>query len=224
MDEAGRKTCSHSEGIEVIIRRPAECLQHCGGPNRNGSYGDHVMAKAPLPSPEVLRQLLRYEPETGMLFWRERPRSMFSSCSRHRGWNTRCAGKLALSTKHSAGYRCGPINNKLLLAHRVIMAIQNGEWPEGEVDHVNGDRADNRLSNLRCVPHEENARNRCLSGRNTSGAMGVWWHKANRCWIAEITHDGIKQHIGSFTVKEDALRARRGAEQKLGFHRNHGRP
>ncbi len=181
------------------------------------------MAEKALPTPAELRQLLDYDADTGSLFWRERPQSMFQSESRCRGWNSRCAGKPALTTRHNAGYRCGPINNRLFLAHRVIMALVHGSWPKGEVDHINGDRSDNRLENLRCVSHRDNARNRCCSRRNTSGAMGVWWSKPNRCWIAEIKHGGRKHHLGSFQAKADAIAARDEAKRRFGFHVNHGR-
>lgn len=181
------------------------------------------MANKPLPSPEVLRQLLRYEPDTGLLFWRERPVEMFSSSARHKGWNARCAGKLALSTNHNAGYKCGPVNNKLLLAHRVVVALVRGEWPSGEVDHINGDRSDNRWENLRVVSHADNSRNRAMSQRNSSGAMGVYWNPVNQNWTAEIKHEGAKRHLGSFQSIREAKAARVRAQSELGFHENHGR-
>lgn len=181
------------------------------------------MAAKALIHPDALRQLLRYDPETGKLFWRERQTSMFANETRARQWNARCAGREALATKHGAGYKCGPVMNHLLLAHRVIFALVNGEWPDGEVDHINGDRADNRWCNLRSVSHQDNAKNRAIGRGNSSGLMGVHWNKANRCWIAEIKVDGVKHHLGSFGSKEAAFAARKNAEDMHGFHRNHGR-
>lgn len=181
------------------------------------------MAHKALIHPDALRQLLRYDPETGKLFWRMRDASMFANEIRARQWNTRCAGKEALTTRHAAGYKCGPVMNKLYLAHRVAIALVNGEWPEGEVDHINGDRTDNRWCNLRAVSHQENAKNRAIGRGNSSGLMGVYWSKANLCWIAEIKADGVKHHLGSFASKEAAYAARKSAEGAHGFHRNHGR-
>src|ERR1041384_5937819 len=98
-----------------------------------------MMAESQLPSIEHLRQILRYEPETGKLYWLERPVSMFvggpyTPSRRAASWNARCAGKEAFTYVNSAGYRTGAVDNYLLLAHRVIWALVNGYWPD-RVDH-----------------------------------------------------------------------------------------
>lgn len=117
------------------------------------------MASKPLPSPEVLRQLLRYEPDTGKLFWLHRAADLFPSKSAAKSWNARFAGAEALATDNGQGYLAGRINGRPLKAHRVVWAISYGEWPIGEIDHINGNPGDNRIANLRAVGRTENTRN-----------------------------------------------------------------
>ncbi len=181
------------------------------------------------PSPEMLRKLLRYEPDTGKLYWRERKPDMFEDGVRHtaehicRGWNTRYAGHQALCTNNGCGYFYGEIYNRPHLSHRVIWAIVTGSWPIDEIDHISGEKKDNRVENLRDVPRVENARNRSIHSNNTSGALGVYWHKANMKWVACIWVGGKNLNLGSFTDKSKAIEARHKANLKHGFHANHGR-
>ena len=174
------------------------------------------MAAKTLPDIDTLHQLLRYEPETGKLFWKEREDVPSQ-------WNARYAGKEAFTCVMGAGYKQGSINSTLLYAHRVIMAMVIGEWPPEDVDHINGDRADNRLCNLRLATRSENMRNMKLPSRNASGCIGVSWDKGTQKWLAQIGIDGRNKYLGVFTSKADAIAARKAAEAELGFHRNHGR-
>lgn len=128
------------------------------------------MAKKPLPSPEQLRQLLEYDPDTGSLFWRPRTGPYSQR------WNTRWAGKRA-GTINGDGYRMLKVFDQCLLAHRVVWAMHHGYWPAA-LDHRNGKRYDNRIKNLREVPHVINQRNQGRHRSNKSGRTGVCWHKA----------------------------------------------
>jgi len=185
----------------------------------------------PLPSPETLRQLLRYEPTTGRLYWLERSKEWFvdgkgryTSERNCKCWNTAHAGKEAISSiDPGLGYRKGSVLMKNLYAHRVIWAMQTGSWPDSDIDHINGDRADNRWSNLRSVSRSVNAKNACLRSNNTSGQMGVFWAKQIGRWRAVIWVDGKRISLGCFIGFEDAKAARKDAEIKHGFHNNHGR-
>lgn len=181
------------------------------------------MADKISPTPEQLRQLLRYEPESGKLYWRDRGQEWFADASRMKAWNTRCAGKEAFTSVHGEGYRCGRVLDKHKLAHRVVWAIQTGEWPASDVDHIDGDRSNNAWANLRSVTRIENMRNAKRFKSNTSGHVGVWWSAATSMWIAEIKVGGEKLTIGSFDRIEDAAAARKTAEAQHGFHKNHGR-
>jgi len=104
------------------------------------------------------------------------------------------------------------------LEHRVAIAIVSGEWPNGEVDHINGIRHDNRLCNLRVVTKCENLRNKGKYRSNTSGRVGVHWHKQHRKWSAVIAG----RTIGVFKNIEDAIAARELAEKECNYHENHG--
>lgn len=180
------------------------------------------MAKRPLPTPEELRQLLRYEPETGKLYWRERPLSAFSVNAKGRAWNNRFAGKEAF-TASLKGYKVGGFDGKGYRAHRVAWAIYFGKWPADQLDHINGDRSDNRIKNLRNVTNAENARNRCRQGHNNSGHTGVHWHKRDKKWSARVKVGGQDRYIGCFTDKADAIAARDDFNKKHGFTERHGK-
>lgn len=180
------------------------------------------MASQALPSPEVVRQLLRYEADTGKLFWRERPVEFFISESVANSWNARFLGREAMTATSGEGYRNGRLLGKHVKAHRAILAIVNGAWPE-YVDHINGIRTDNRLANLREVSKQENARNMKKHVGNTSGVTGVHFRSDNRTWVAQIGVDLGRKYLGAFPCFEDAVAARRSAEIEHGFHENHGR-
>jgi hypothetical protein len=182
------------------------------------------MSDKDLPSPEVLRQLFRYEPETGHLYWLPRPLEMFPDERAMKSWNTNFAGARSFLFKESHGYMSGKVFRKTYRAHRIIWAIVNGEWPTGHIDHINGDRADNRIENLRDVDRRSNQRNQKLSCRNTSGFAGVYFCKRQKRWSARIrAAKGQDLRLGTFNTKGEAIEARKAAEIKYGYHANHGK-
>jgi hypothetical protein len=123
------------------------------------------MAVKPLPDRDLLLQTLRYEPETGKLYWLERPAELFTivdapkrGATVERGaasWNKGYAGKEAFTYRNDRGYCVGTLFTAQYKAHRVIWKLVYGEDPLF-VDHINMDRADNRLCNLRSITHAEN--------------------------------------------------------------------
>ena len=137
-------------------------------------------------------------------------------------WNGRHAGNYAFTATMTIGYKSGSIFCYTLYAHRVIWAIHYGEWPSDQIDHINHDRADNRLVNLRTVSKMENSRNMSKPSNNTSGCVGIWLIHNGR-WRAGIEADGERIHVGYFGTKSEAIKARKKAEVKYGFHKNHGR-
>lgn len=162
----------------------------------------------PIPHPSDLQKLLRYEPETGKLFWMPRPVEVFASPRHARTFATRLEGKQAFTAPHCAGYFQGNTGGHVLLAHRVIWAVVMGEWPESEIDHINGDRSDNRWSNLRAATRAQNVRNTKRSSKNTSGFKGVDWNNANQKWRARISVDGRDISLGYFNCRTAAAVAR----------------
>lgn len=169
-----------------------------------------------LPPIDYLRQRLRYEPETGKLFWLWHPEKRGS-------FNSRFAGEEAFTASDGRGYRVGLIDGQTHRAHRVVWALYFGRPPEGQIDHINGDRSDNRIENLREVTALENSRNRAIQNNNSSNHSGVHWSNRYHKWIARISIKGERKHLGVFDSLEAALAARRQAEIELGFHANHGR-
>lgn len=183
------------------------------------------MAKKPNPTPDLLRQLLRYEPETGKLYWRERPSSLFQNLYRSAegcaaNWNSRWAGREALTCRMPNGHLQGRIDYGSFLAHRVAWAIYYGEWPEDHIDHINHDPADNRIENLRVVTHAENHRNLSRRADNSSGVTGV--QRVGNVWVASIKHGGKRIYLGRFSQLDEAAAVRKAAERRFGYHPNHG--
>lgn len=181
------------------------------------------MAARELPSPDILRQLLRYEPETGKLYWRERSPSLFKRPGKAPEWNAKFAGTEAFTAIGTHGYRVGNVLQHCLLAHRVIVAMRTGQWPVS-VDHDNRIKLDNRWTNLIPGTHGDNKRNLPLRRDNKSGQSGVCFVAQAQRWRARI-HDeqGRPVHLGDFTLLADAIHARKAAEERLGYHPNHGR-
>lgn len=160
-----------------------------------------------LPTPEQLRQLLTYDANTGKLTWKRRPSEMFATPRAYGLWNTRFAHKEAFTSVKGSGYRHGKIFSKLHLAHRVIWAMQSGEWPKDQVDHIDTDRLNNSWSNLRLASHHQNARNQSFRSNNKSGFKGVHWCKRGRVFIAQISVNWKKIHLGCYTSAEEAYSA-----------------
>jgi len=167
-----------------------------------------------LPSIEYLHKRLRYEPDTGKLFWRD--------CEdMSNRWRAQFANKEAF-TSLCLGYRRGSIDDKTFRSHRVAWAIHYGYWPISSLDHINGDRADNRINNLRLATHQENMRNRAINRNNTSGICGVYWVKSEGKWKAHIKMNKSIIHLGYFQNIEEAAAARAEAATKYGFSTRHG--
>jgi hypothetical protein len=156
-------------------------------------------------------------------FWLPRPRSMFCDDISFKSWNAKHVGKKVFTSRDDDGYLRVRLFGRSYPAHRVIWALHYGKWPEGQIDHINGDPADNRIENLRDVSHAENGRNQRLHRTNTSGFAGVNWRARSRRWLASITVNGRRKHIGCFAALADAVAARKAAEAALGYHPNHGR-
>lgn len=130
-----------------------------------------------------------YFPQTGEMFWLARRNGV-------RG--DRRAGCVI------GGYLLIEHNNKPIMAHRLAWKIMTGEWPDKFIDHINGNRVDNRFCNLRLADKWQNARNAKTPKTNTSGFKGVCWDKDAKKWLAQINIDGRSRKIGKFSTAEAA--------------------
>lgn len=177
-------------------------------------------------TPNFLRKLLSYDPDTGALTWRARTAEMFSGCSNpiHQcnAWNAKYAGTLT-DTQDGQGYVRLSVFDVKIRAHRAAWAIYYDEFPMNFIDHINGVRSDNRINNLRDVPKILNHRNMKLAKNNTSGSVGVTWNKALKKWEAKIHVNGKTKYLGVFLDRDDAISARLSASASNNFHINHGR-
>lgn len=179
-----------------------------------------------ITEPGAYRMLLRYEADSGHLFWLPRSPDMFEARQRTREhrcnqWNSCWAGKRAFTSIDANGYHHGNIFCKTHYAHRVIWALVTGGWPSNEIDHINGDRSDNRWENLRAASHYKNMQNQRLSAANKSGLKGVCWDKKNRRWMAQIGADGRNIFLGYFDTPAAGHAAYAKASAEL--HGNFGR-
>jgi len=158
---------------------------------------------------------------TGELRWRDRLREHFATLRGWKAFQSRCAGKRT-GFLNSEGYLKVRPGQKDYAAHRLVWFLAKGEWPD-EIDHINGVKSDNRLSNLRPVSHAENMGNKRLYATNRSTQPGVCWERAKRLWVARIPVDGKLVTLGRSKSLARAVELRRAAETRLGYHKNHGR-
>lgn len=181
------------------------------------------MANKPIISHELLRQLVRFCPESGKYFWNVRPRSMFNSEGQWKFWNAKYADRETFTSLDGRGYCQCVILARHYNAHRVIWFYHTGEWPEGEIDHINGVPADNRIENLRVVTSTQNSKNIRRRRDNLSGITGVSWNPLTKTWRVRISDNRKQIEVGSFADKASAVAARKAAEEKFNYHPNHGR-
>jgi hypothetical protein len=153
-----------------------------------------------LPPVDWLREYLDYHPESGELRWRK-------------GNNRKVKVGDLVGKVNTTGYRCTKIGGKYYLLHRICWALHYGEDPHPlPVDHMDGDKLNNRINNLRTVTYTENSLNRKLLTTNTSGHRGVTMIRGK--WRARGTLHGRITDLGSYDCKEDAITARLNFERE----------
>ena len=151
---------------------------------------------------QELLDLFHYDPDTGHLIWKV-------SLAR------RIKVDSIAGCKSTDGRILIGIRGRLYKAHRIIWAMVTGKWPEKHVDHINNDPSDNRWINLRLATQSENMRNMKATKANTSGVKGVSWQKNSSKWRAYVILDGKQYHLGLFDDKENAIKARKEAADRL---------
>jgi hypothetical protein len=143
---------------------------------------------------QAIKQLLRYE--DGKLYWKE-----------SRGRRVK-SGDRAGSKKDHRGYRQIRAKGKKYQEHRVVWVLCFGSFPNGEIDHINGVKDDNRIENLREVTRSGNSQAfRSKSKNNSSRFRGVHWHKGSEKWMAQIGITGVTTYIGTFDCEIEAAKA-----------------
>ena len=150
-----------------------------------------------------LREVLSYSPETGEFTW------LVTNGPHAREGNR--AG-----TDHPEGYRVIRVDGVRYLSHRLAWFYVNGEWPKEQLDHRNGIRNDNRISNLREANQSQNSQNQAVRRDSKSGHTGVHWLERERKWSAVIQASGKTIRLGQFNSLDLAVSAR--AEAKAKFH------
>jgi len=159
----------------------------------------------PLPTLDRLKELLHYDPLTGIFTWRVNKIGVK-------------AGRIA-GCKKDNGYTAIRIDGTLFFAHRLAWLYMTGQAPDLFIDHIDGNRANNQIANLRIATHKQNSENlRRPSARNSSGYRGVYYQKQTKKWVAQIGHHGKLYNLGSFLTPEDAAQKAEEKRQELYTH------
>jgi hypothetical protein len=143
-----------------------------------------------------LRELIDYDPETGAFAWKPRAWRAGQRCNddRHPG-----------SVSKQTGYRAIRVDKKLYQAHRLAWLYVYGEWPTHQIDHVNGDKLDNRIANLRDVTDAFNKQNcRLARAHNQTGLLGVRQDKRRGVFFSSIKTNGKVKYLGAFETPSQA--------------------
>jgi hypothetical protein len=146
-----------------------------------------------------LKEILNYDNDNGIFTWKINPAR-----------NVNCgdiAGSLTV-----LGYIHITINKKTYKAHRLAWLYVYGKWPDKNIDHINRNRSDNKICNLREVNVSENGWNVGIASDNTSGYKGVYWRKDDKKWAARIQVNGKRKYLGGFENSIQAANAYRIAE------------
>lgn len=161
---------------------------------------------------EMVKTFFEYDPETGHF-----GRIRFIN---NRG--TSYERRSPVTSRHACGYHMAVMFGKRVRVHHLIFVYMLDLMPDCPVDHINGDRTDNRWCNLRLVTRLENQRNQGTRCDNQVGRTGVYWYPPLSKYQAQITVHGRKIHLGYHETIDGAVEARVAAERQYGFHINHG--
>lgn len=151
-------------------------------------------------SQNYLKELLYYNQSTGVFTWKPRPKQRPQ-------WNARYAGATAGSLDTN-GYLRITINGSRYSAHRLAWLYITGSWPTNEIDHIDTDKTNNRIANLRDVGKSENQQNKRTAQRNSgTGFLGVHYCRTRKKFVAKITVNSKRLHIGYFETANEASQA-----------------
>jgi len=161
---------------------------------------------------EYLKLVLSYDPLTGVFKWIRKTTPTA---------NAIIIGSVAGSVRQH-GYISIRINKHQYYAHRLAWFYVYGEWPPKQLDHINHNGRDNRISNLRQATDHINARNKSLLSNNKSGLHGVYWSKRDNNWRAQKKINGKTVYLGSDKSLFEVACIRLSWQAKAGYHKNHG--
>lgn len=170
---------------------------------------------------EIVKELLDYNPETGILTWKERDIKWFKKTSKRspewkaNNWNSKNAGNQAFTSENSFGHKEGRIFGNHFLSHRIIFLWMYGRWPVG-IDHLNRIPNDNRIVNIQECTQEVNMKNKGLQSNNKTGKAGIRLTK-NGKYRATINVNKNTKHLGYFASFNEACRIREKAETEYGY-------
>ena len=181
----------------------------------------------PMPARRRIEKFFYVDTQLGYLI--NKPRSPEDFSIPKRGtqksysvmWNKQHAWQVVGAGTNTNRYLTVKIDGLAYSVHRLIWFYATGSEPE-LIDHINGIKNDNRIENLRTVSHLENCKNMAVTDRNTSGHIGVFWHKGEQKWGAKISNAGRRVYLGYYRNFEEAVKARKSAERQYGYHKNHG--
>ena len=164
------------------------------------------------PTQQSLKLLCHYDPDSGVF---RRIRKIT--------WAGGVVESESIPNKPTRyGYYQINIFGRPYAVHRLIFLYMTGSFPKHDVDHINGDRTDNRWVNLREVTRRENMMNVGIRSNSTTGVTGVSQRKDTGKYVAYIDVMGKRTMLGNFDNLSDAKQARVEASKKYGFHENHG--
>jgi len=159
---------------------------------------------------ERLTELLAYDPETGEF------RRVGAARPQSAHYMNKPVGYIKPGPKHDGGgYRIVTVDGRPYRAHRLAWLYMTGEWPAEDIDHINGERADNRWSNLRAASRWQNIHNMGMRDRNTSGLKGASFDKKRNKWVAQIVVNGRHHHLGRFDTAQQAADAYAAAADRM---------
>lgn len=161
------------------------------------------------PSFDQINNAFRYDKETGLIYWKDRPNAYSRTNNNFKG---KVAGSLHVEGYWKLNITIDGIRYDLR-AHRVAWILMTGEWPRHEIDHRDGARSNNKWSNLRECTDSQNGANRSVKSK--SGLMGVYQCRKTGSWRANIRHNKIGKSLGTFKTKEEAYAAYCSEAEKL---------
>jgi len=216
-----KKYAAHKLAFLIVEgRMPDGVVLHKDKDARNNKWEnlyespDIRFKKEEKPTQEWLKQILNYDPETGLFVWKVGKGPVKDRIGTVAG----CVHENHSGKKYIRIH----IDGKQYSAHRLAWLYMTGKYPEDQVDHEDGNGENNRFSNLCEATNASNAKNRRLRSDNPTGVAGVRFDKQRKRFVAFIKAEGKNKFIGRYKTLEEAAKARKEAQIKYGYHENHG--